>query len=57
MAEKKVHNIVAAEPDKENEGKVVHQARPVGNASGLRIGAIILFSMASAPFSNSITQL
>ena len=48
MAEKKVHNIVAAEPDKENEGKVVHQARPVGNASGLRIGAIILWVVALA---------
>ncbi len=46
MAEKKVHNIVAAEPVKDKEGKVVQQAKPVGNASGLRIGAIILWVVA-----------
>ena len=44
MAEKKVHNIVAAETGK--EGKVVQQAKPVGNASGLRAGAIILWVVA-----------
>ncbi len=46
MAEKKVHNIVAAEPDKEKEGKVIHEAKPVGNATGLRAGAIILWVVA-----------
>ncbi len=44
MAEKKVHNIVAAESG--GEGKVIHQAKPVGNASGLRAGAIILWVVA-----------
>ena len=46
MAEKKVHNIVAAEPDKEKEGKVIQAAKPVGNATGLRVGAIILWVVA-----------
>ncbi len=46
MAEKKIHNIVAAEPNKEKEGKVIHEAKPVGNASGLRAGAIILWVVA-----------
>ncbi len=46
MAEKKVHNIVAAEPKKEKEGKVIHEAKPVGNAAGLRAGAIILWVVA-----------
>ncbi len=46
MAEKKVHNIVAAEPAKDQEGKVIQQAKPVGNASSLRIGAIILWVVA-----------
>ena len=46
MAEKKVHNIVAAEPEKEKEGKVIHEAKPVGNAAGLRAGAIILWVVA-----------
>jgi hypothetical protein len=45
-AEKKVHNIVPAEPDKEKEGKVIHEAKPVGNATGLRAGAIILWVVA-----------
>ena len=44
MAEKKTHNIVAAET--KTDGKVVHQAKPVGNASGLRAGAIILWVVA-----------
>ena len=44
MAEKKVHNIVAAESS--GEGKVIHQAKPVGNASGLRAGAIVLWVVA-----------
>ena len=44
MAEKKVHNIVAAETG--TEGKVVHQAKPVGNATGLRVGAIVLWVVA-----------
>ncbi len=46
MAEKKVHNIVAAEPAKDQEGKVIQQAKPVGNASSLRIGALILWVVA-----------
>ncbi len=46
MAEKKVHNIVAAEPDKEKEGKIIHEAEPVGNATGLRVGAIVLWVVA-----------
>ncbi len=46
MAEKKVHNIVAAEPDKEKEGKIIHEAKPVGNATGLRVGAIVLWVVA-----------
>ena len=44
MAEKKEHKIVAAEPSA--SGKVVHEAKPVGNASGLRAGAIILWVVA-----------
>lgn len=44
MAEKKEHKIVAAETGK--EGKVIHEAKPVGNASGLRAGAIILWVVA-----------
>ena len=44
MAEKKQHNIVAAEPDA--AGKVVHEAKPVGNATGLRVGAIVLWVVA-----------
>ena len=44
MAEKKAHNIVAAEG--KPEGKVVHEAKPVGNAAGLRVGAIILWVVA-----------
>ena len=41
MAEKKVHNMVAA-----NTGTEKQQAKPVGNASGLRTGAIILWIIA-----------
>ena len=44
MAEKKVHNIVAAET--KPDGKVVQAAKPVGNASGLRAGAIALWVVA-----------
>ena len=44
MAEKKEHKIVAAETGK--EGKVIHEAKPVGNASGLRAGAIVLWVVA-----------
>jgi len=46
MAEKKVHNIVAAEPNQEKEGKVIQAAKPVGNATGLRVGAIVLWVVA-----------
>ncbi len=46
MAEKKEHKIVAAAPVKDKEGKVIQQAKPVGNASGLRAGAIILWVVA-----------
>ena len=45
MAEKKEHKIVAAETTG-TTGKVVHEAKPVGNASGLRAGAIILWVVA-----------
>ncbi len=44
MAEKKEHKIVQAETTA--SGKVVHEAKPVGNASGLRAGAIILWVVA-----------
>ena len=44
MAEKKEHKIVQAETG--TAGKVVHEAKPVGNASGLRAGAIILWVVA-----------
>ena len=44
MAEKKEHKIVAAETG--TTGKVVHEAKPVGNASGLRIGAVVLWVVA-----------
>ncbi len=44
MAEKKEHKIVAAETG--TTGKVVHEAKPVGNASGLRIGAIVRWVVA-----------
>ena len=52
MAEKKQHNIVSASDGKPAEkpkttvsasGKTVQQAKPVGNATGLRVGAIILW--------------
>ena len=46
MAEKKEHKIVAAETGKPAEGKIVNEAKPVGNASGLRVGAIILWVVA-----------
>ena len=44
MAEKKEHKIVQAETTA--SGKVVQEAKPVGNASGLRAGAIILWVVA-----------
>ena len=44
MAEKKEHKIVAAETG--TTGKVVHEAKPVGNASGLRAGAVVLWVVA-----------
>ena len=44
MAEKKEHKIVQAETG--TAGKVVHEAKPVGNAAGLRAGAIILWVVA-----------
>lgn len=44
MAEKKEHKIVAA--DVKTEGKTVVEAKPVGNAKGLRIGAIVLWVFA-----------
>ena len=47
MAEKKEHKIVMAESNG-TEGKVVHEAKPVGNATGLRVGAIILWVVALA---------
>ena len=44
MAEKKEHKIVAAETG--TTGKVIHEAKPVGNASGLRAGAVVLWVVA-----------
>ena len=41
MAEKKEHKIVQAETG--TSGKVIQEAKPVGNATGLRVGAIILW--------------
>ena len=55
MAEKKQHNFVSASDGKSTSrpkttvsasGKTVQQAKPVGNAAGLRIGAIILWVLA-----------
>ena len=51
MAEKKQHNIVSAssgEAVKPGSGKkpTIQQAAPVGNATGLRIGAIVLWVVA-----------
>ena len=52
MAEKKQHNIVSAstgEPVKPVAGKkpvTIQQAAPVGNATGLRIGAVVLWVVA-----------
>ena len=46
MAEKKVHNIVQAETPAEGQSHVIHEAKPVGNASGLRAGAIVLWVVA-----------
>ena len=49
MAEKKQHNIVAAAPAA--EGGTAHEikdAKPVGNAKGKRIGAIVLWVLALA---------
>lgn len=54
MAEKKEHKIVAAgtqtavKPKKTASGKTVHDAKPVGNAKGLRAGAIVLWVLAIA---------
>ena len=44
MAEKKEHTYTASQSGK--EGQVMQAAKPVGNASGLRIGAIILWVVA-----------
>ena len=44
MAEKKEHKIVQAETG--TSGKVIQEAKPVGNATGLRVGAIILWVVA-----------
>lgn len=44
MAEKKTHNIVESTA----EGKKIKDAKPVGNATGLRIGAICLWVLAIA---------
>ena len=47
MAEKKEHKIVQAQPiENGKDGKVVQAAKPVGNATGLRVGAIILWVVA-----------
>jgi len=53
MAEKKQHKIVSASTGEQVTGKpasgkkpVIHEAAPVGNASGLRIGAIVLWVVA-----------
>ncbi len=46
MAEKKTHNIVAASSGETTTGKKVQAAKPVGNSTGLRIGAIILWIVA-----------
>ena len=43
MAEKKVHNMVAADG---SEKPAMQQAKPVGNAASLRIGAIVLWVVA-----------
>ena len=55
MADKKQHNFVSASDGKATakpkttvsaSGKTVQQAKPVGNATGLRIGAIVLWVLA-----------
>lgn len=49
MAEKKEHQFVAASEGKDGKAEsapVMQAAKPVGNASGLRIGAIILWVVA-----------
>ena len=53
MAEKKQHKIVSASTGEQVTSKpaggkkpVVHEAAPVGNASGLRIGAVVLWVVA-----------
>lgn len=48
MAEKKTHNFVTAEAGTSVSGKKVTEAKPVGNAAGLRIGAIVLWVLALA---------
>ncbi|MCQ2419727.1 MAG: hypothetical protein MJ118_01180 [Clostridia bacterium] len=48
MAEKKTHNFVAASSGETTTGKKVQAAKPVGNSTGLRIGAIILWIVAIA---------
>lgn len=49
MAEKKKHKIVAAETQEDvTPKKTVKDAKPVGNAKGLRIGAIIFWVFAVA---------
>lgn len=47
MAERKQHNFVAAGGTTPS-GKKAQQARPVGNAGGLRAGAVILWVLALA---------
>ncbi len=47
MAEKKKHNIVEAAPVS-GSGVTINAAKPVGNATGLRIGAVALWVVAIA---------
>jgi len=48
MAEKKKTIVSASNGEKPAAPKTVHQAKPVGNASGLRVGAVILWVVAIA---------
>ena len=46
MAEKKTHTVVKAESKTTASGKTATQAKPKGNATGLRIGAVVLWVLA-----------
>ena len=49
MAEQKKKTIVSADSDEKlKNAKTVKPAKPVGNASGLRVGAVILWVVAIA---------